>query len=185
VPGVRLPRGAGHHGAGPGVGLDPAPPPQVGQDVAAVGRHCKAHGVIFHTDATAWVGRMPTDVEAAGVELFDTIRERIRDGSGRWRREIRIERAEGTLALVCRGSTLADPDAPKRTGHVVVFDDVTVLDQAQRQAAWAELARRLAHEIKNPLTPIRLAAERLQLKLASRLEASEADLVARSTGRST
>jgi len=118
----------------------------------------------------------------AGVELFDTIRERIRDGSGRWRREIRIERAEGTLALVCRGSTLADPDAPKRTGHVVVFDDVTVLDQAQRQAAWAELARRLAHEIKNPLTPIRLAAERLQLKLASRLEASEADLVARSTG---
>jgi len=40
------------------------------QDVAAVGRHCKAHGVIFHTDATAWVGRMPTDVEAAGVDLL-------------------------------------------------------------------------------------------------------------------
>lgn len=117
-----------------------------------------------------------------GQELFGTIRARIRDGSGRWRREIRIDRAEGTLALVCRGSSLADPDAPERTGHVVVFDDVTMLDQAQRQAAWAELARRLAHEIKNPLTPIRLAAERLKLKLESHLQGADAELVARSTG---
>ena len=51
-------------------------------------------------------------------------------------------------------------------GYVVVFDDVTELVQAQRDAAWAEVARRLAHEIKNPLTPIQLSAERLAMKLA-------------------
>jgi nitrogen fixation/metabolism regulation signal transduction histidine kinase len=54
-----------------------------------------------------------------------------------------------------------------------VFDDVTVLNQAQREAAWAEVARRLAHEVKNPLTPIRLAAERLHMKLAGKLDAAD------------
>ena len=55
-------------------------------------------------------------------------------------------------------------------GGVVVFDDITSLLQAQRIAAWGEVARRLAHEIKNPLTPIQLSAERVQHKLAEKLE---------------
>ena len=98
-------------------------------------------------------------------ELFSVIAQRIDEASDLWRQEIKLERADRALALVCRGSTLPDATLPGGTGHVVVFDDVTMLDQAQRQAAWAELARRLAHEIKNPLTPIRLAAERLQMRL--------------------
>lgn len=98
-------------------------------------------------------------------ELFSVIARRVADASDLWRQEIKLERADRTLALVCRGSTMPDARSPDATGHVVVFDDVTMLDQAQRQAAWAELARRLAHEIKNPLTPIRLAAERLQMRL--------------------
>jgi nitrogen fixation/metabolism regulation signal transduction histidine kinase len=64
---------------------------------------------------------------------------------------------------------------------VVVFDDVTRLIAAQRSAAWGEVARRLAHEIKNPLTPIQLSAERLQMKLADRLSGADADMLARST----
>lgn len=56
-----------------------------------------------------------------------------------------------------------------QTGAVLVFDDVTPLIKAQRATAWSEVARRLAHEIKNPLTPIRLAAERLEWKLKSKL----------------
>ena len=56
-------------------------------------------------------------------------------------------------------------------GYVVVFDDITQLIQAQRATAWAEVARRLAHEIKNPLTPIQLSAERLEMKLGERLRA--------------
>ena len=94
-----------------------------------------------------------------------------------WRREIQLGAAERPLVLVCRGSEL-----PSATGgHVMVFDDVTVLDQAQREAAWAEVARRLAHEIKNPLTPIQLAAERLQIKLQPALGGEEAKLLNRAT----
>jgi nitrogen fixation/metabolism regulation signal transduction histidine kinase len=64
---------------------------------------------------------------------------------------------------MCRGSAL--PDAVGlRGGHVIVFDDITNLVRAEREAAWAEVARRLAHEIKNPLTPIQLAAERIRHK---------------------
>ena len=66
-------------------------------------------------------------------------------------------------------------------GDVVVFDDVTRMIAAQRSAAWGEVARRLAHEIKNPLTPIQLSAERLQFKLADKLFNGDADLLARGT----
>lgn len=94
-----------------------------------------------------------------------------------WRQEIKLGTAERPLVLVCRGS-----DLPAETGgHVVVFDDVTVLDQAQREAAWAEVARRLAHEVKNPLTPIQLAAERLAWKLEPSLEPAQRELLSRST----
>ena len=110
------------------------------------------------------IGELRDRVPELG-ELFDVIAKRIDESSDLWRQEIKLQRADRALALVCRGSTLPDSGEPGLTGHVVVFDDVTMLDQAQRQAAWAELARRLAHEVKNPLTPIRLAAERLQMRL--------------------
>ncbi|MFH1604403.1 MAG: ATP-binding protein [Pseudomonadota bacterium] len=73
--------------------------------------------------------------------------------------------------LLVRGSVL-----PRASGggYVVVFDDVTKLVQAQRASAWGEVARRLAHEIKNPLTPIQLSAERLQAKLANKLAPADA-----------
>ena len=64
---------------------------------------------------------------------------------------------------------------------MVVFDDVTDLIQAQKSAAWGEVARRLAHEIKNPLTPIQLSAERLQVKLATKLDSADADILQKST----
>ena len=66
-------------------------------------------------------------------------------------------------------------------GWVVVFDDMSTMIDAQKALAWGEVARRLAHEIKNPLTPIRLAAERLQLKLADALEGKNRDLLLRAT----
>jgi nitrogen fixation/metabolism regulation signal transduction histidine kinase len=66
-------------------------------------------------------------------------------------------------------------------GYIVVFDDVSELVQAQRDAAWAEVARRLAHEIKNPLTPIQLSAERLAVKLAGKLEGSDQETLKRGT----
>ncbi|QKK01585.1 MAG: HAMP domain-containing protein [Pseudomonadota bacterium] len=110
--------------------------------------------------------------------LFDAVRNRRSAPASDWRQEIKLERDSRPLVLVCRGS-----DLPSETGgHVVVFDDVTVLDQAQRDAAWAEVARRLAHEVKNPLTPIQLAAERLAHKLGPALEPPERELLQRATG---
>jgi nitrogen fixation/metabolism regulation signal transduction histidine kinase len=64
---------------------------------------------------------------------------------------------------------------------VLVFDDITHMLKAQRDAAWGEVARRLAHEIKNPLTPIQLAAERLRRRLGGKLEREDADLLERAT----
>jgi nitrogen fixation/metabolism regulation signal transduction histidine kinase len=78
--------------------------------------------------------------------------------------------------LLMRGSRL--PVSPV-AGYVVVFDDVTDLAQAQRDAAWGEVARRLAHEIKNPLTPIQLSAERLERKLAPKLDGTDQETLAR------
>ncbi|MGZ5124058.1 MAG: HAMP domain-containing protein, partial [Burkholderiales bacterium] len=85
------------------------------------------------------------------------------DDRREWEMQVEREARDGTQVLLVRGSRLP---AGAETGYVVVFDDVTHLLQAQRDAAWAEVARRLAHEIKNPLTPIQLSAERVELKLA-------------------
>ncbi len=101
-----------------------------------------------------------------------------RRSAGDWRREIQLDGPDSPLVLVCRGSVLPADIG----GQVVVFDDVTVLDQAQRDAAWAEVARRLAHEIKNPLTPIQLAAERLQYKLEPDLGEDQRQLLSKATG---
>jgi len=81
--------------------------------------------------------------------------------------------------IACACTPLAE-EAGER-GYVIVFDDITLQLQAQRDAAWGEVARRLAHEIKNPLTPIQLAAERLQRRLAGKLPAEDGELLGRST----
>ncbi len=109
--------------------------------------------------------------------FIDSILSRRAGAGGDWREEIQLGEPGKPLVLVCRGS-----DLPAETGgQVVVFDDVTVLDQAQREAAWAEVARRLAHEVKNPLTPIQLAAERLQYKLEEVLDADQKELLTKTT----
>ncbi len=109
--------------------------------------------------------------------LLDLLIERKGVPGGDWRQEIQLGRPDQPLVLVGRGS-----DLPQEIGgQVVVFDDVTVLDQAQREAAWAEVARRLAHEVKNPLTPIQLAAERLKYKLDPVLDEEDRILLDRAT----
>jgi nitrogen fixation/metabolism regulation signal transduction histidine kinase len=76
-------------------------------------------------------------------------------GAAPWEQQIEVDAAGGKQVLLLRGSSLT---AGGESGFVLVFDDVTHLLQAQRYAAWGEVARRLAHEIKNPLTPIQLSA---------------------------
>jgi len=96
-----------------------------------------------------------------------------------WQGQLELERPNGMpQVLLLRGSRLPEASGG---GDVVVFDDVTRIIAAQRSAAWGEVARRLAHEIKNPLTPIQLSAERLQFKLAGKLANGDADMLARGT----
>jgi nitrogen fixation/metabolism regulation signal transduction histidine kinase len=96
-----------------------------------------------------------------------------------WEQQLDYRRHDGARTLLVRGTRLATRGD---SGYVVVFDDITHLAQAQRDAAWGEVARRLAHEIKNPLTPIQLSAERLQHKLHLKLQDSDADVLRRATG---
>lgn len=95
-----------------------------------------------------------------------------------WQQQMEFASGAGNQVLLVRGTRL--PGAADN-GYVVVFDDITHLLQAQRDAAWGEVARRLAHEIKNPLTPIQLSAERLEHKLADKLSASDAEVLSRAT----
>ncbi|OAM51800.1 PAS domain-containing sensor histidine kinase [Methylovorus sp. MM2] len=98
--------------------------------------------------------------------------------SGEWQEQMEIVTAQGQRTLFLRGTRL--PDSAD-SGFLVVFDDITTVVQAQRDAAWGEVARRLAHEIKNPLTPIQLSAERLVHKLAAKLDVTDAAMLRRAT----
>ncbi len=93
-------------------------------------------------------------------------------------RQLEVTGNHGKQYILVRATRLP---AGTGNGFVVVFDDVTTMAQAQRDAAWAEVARRLAHEIKNPLTPIQLSAERLQHKLSSKLDEADAAILKRAT----
>jgi two-component system, NtrC family, nitrogen regulation sensor histidine kinase NtrY len=117
------------------------------------------------------------------IPALASFAELVADGfrskrDGQWQKEADLTVANQPRTLLLRGTRLPGAPVP---GYVVVFDDVSELVQAQRDAAWAEVARRLAHEIKNPLTPIQLSAERLAVKLSPRLEGTDADTLRRGT----
>ena len=108
------------------------------------------------------------------------------DDGGHWQQQVAlsVEGESEPITLLVRGTRLlaATPSAGGQAdtaGYVVVFDDISDVISAQRSAAWGEVARRLAHEIKNPLTPIQLSAERLQMKLADKLSPPDADVLKR------
>tara|TARA_Y100001935_G_C17311772_1_gene517166 strand:- start:3766 stop:5961 length:2196 start_codon:yes stop_codon:yes gene_type:complete len=112
--------------------------------------------------------------------FVDSISKNIfkKNGSGSF--EITLHKDDGRQVLLCRYSNLQINEA-EQAGRVLVFDDVTELMRAQKDAAWSEVARRLAHEIKNPLTPIQLAAERMRHKYLDKMDKAEADVLERAT----
>ena len=122
------------------------------------------HGAraILGGDISSFAAEMRTQFEAHGQKD--------------WQLELALKGTGKTLHA--RGAALHNTTGG---GYVLVFDDITQLIQAQRATAWAEVARRLAHEIKNPLTPIQLSAERLEMKLAERLLPEDADTLRRAT----
>lgn len=116
---------------------------------------------------------------AAQGTLMRSVQEHFQAAQkAEWQQQLEIAGPHGMQVLLVRGTRLS---RGADGGYVVVFDDITALLQAQRDAAWGEVARRLAHEIKNPLTPIMLSAERLERKLADKLDAADAEMLRRST----
>ncbi len=114
-----------------------------------------------------------SELEAFAADMREQFRAH---GALAWQREVDLKSTGKTLLV--RGTALPQDPAG---GYVLVFDDITQLIQAQRATAWAEVARRLAHEIKNPLTPIQLSAERMEMKLSPKLGPEDADVLARGT----
>ncbi len=110
-------------------------------------------------------------------QLVDAVEPQLRKGKTEWREQIVLRGETGNRVLIFACSAL-----PGALGSVVVvFDEITALLQGQRDAAWGEVARRLAHEIKNPLTPIQLAAERLRRKYLGSMSEEEGEVLDRST----
>lgn len=110
---------------------------------------------------------------AAAVPEFAALFDRLRDGGGNAvQDEVRLTRKGKLESLLVRMSTRRSEDGSLE-GYVVAFDDVTDLVSAQRMAAWGDVARRIAHEIKNPLTPIQLSAERIKRKFATQVRDHE------------
>ncbi len=139
-----------------------------------------AHHALKGMKMSDWGSQLPA--LAPFIDDFMVQLQSLRDKP--WERQVDYEGLEGRegtsgrKTLLVRGTKLP---AALESGFVLVFDDITGLIQAQRNAAWGEVARRLAHEIKNPLTPIQLSAERLQHKLAAKLPAAEQEILLRAT----
>ena len=112
--------------------------------------------------------------------FFECISNNINEKTNDWREQIILSKKTGNQILLINGTVLTSSDNSK-IKHIVVFDEITALIQGQRDAAWSEVARRLAHEIKNPLTPIQLAAERLRSKYLSSLDKNNVETLDRMT----
>ncbi|MFQ5982336.1 MAG: ATP-binding protein, partial [Woeseiaceae bacterium] len=143
----------------------------------------QASGAILNVDLENRVGEYLPDV-AAGEPLLqqfvDVAQVHLSSGETEWREQLVLRGEVGRRVLTCACTTLPG-DEDHAAGYVIVFDDITALLQAQRDAAWGEVARRLAHEIKNPLTPIQLSAERLRRKYIKTMSEDEVQVLDRAT----
>ncbi|MGD8323998.1 MAG: ATP-binding protein, partial [Gammaproteobacteria bacterium] len=141
-----------------------------------------AASAILNADLESHIGEPFSDLQAAHPllrQFTEATLSRLDQDEDEWRDQIVLEGEVGRRVLMCACTALpADSDEP--AGVVLVFDDITTLLQAQREAAWGEVARRLAHEIKNPLTPIQLSAERLRHRYLA-TDSEDFDLLDRST----
>lgn len=139
----------------------------------------QAAGTILRLDISPYIGRSLNDLRQEQHELAPFVEQvdcGLNDRAQEWRSEIHLRRADGQQILTC-GRTQLHLAGTGAVGCVLVFDDVTNLLVAQKDAAWAEVARRLAHEIKNPLTPIKLSAERLRRKYLSKLSEDDSKVL--------
>jgi nitrogen fixation/metabolism regulation signal transduction histidine kinase len=145
--------------------------------------HNAAAAQILRVDLEPLKGKSLTALARSHAELAGfckAVRAAMEQGRDEWQTEAMLPGQGGRRTLIVRGTMLPGPRR-RKGGYVLVFDDVTALIQAERDAAWREIARRLAHEIKNPLTPIQLSAERIRHKCMPALADTEQRTLERST----
>ncbi len=147
-------------------------------------RHANdAANAMLDADLTGAVGRCLEELtgkHAMLAEFMAGIASHLESGDTQWREQVSVQSDAGRRVFVCASTTLPAEDG-ETGGSIIVFDDVTALLQAQRDAAWGEVARRMAHEIKNPLTPIQLSAERIQRRYLPGMKEMEAEVLSRAT----
>ena len=141
---------------------------------------------ILNASLSPFVGHFLDDAIEQNPHLqqfIDAVYPHIESKESQWQEEVTLFVGGGRKILICRGTFLLSSydNENLEEGTIIVFDDVTELVKAQRNAAWGEVARRLAHEIKNPLTPIQLSAERIRHKYLDKMDAEEGDILNRST----
>ena len=112
--------------------------------------------------------------------LVSTFKSHMQSGETEWQEQITLTGRIGQQTLICRGTRLPESTGDS-AGYVIVFDDASELIKAQRDAAWGDVARRLAHEIKNPLTPIQLSTERIRGKLLDQIDGKDREHLDRAT----
>jgi PAS domain S-box-containing protein len=142
----------------------------------------QAASAILGVDLEAAVGKPLAGAfhEPLFAQFEQAVARHLDKGERDWREQIELMGETGRRVLMCACTQLPG-DNGTAGGMVLVFDDITTLLQAQRDAAWGEVARRLAHEIKNPLTPIQLSAERMRRKLLAGMNSQDAQLLDRAT----
>ena len=143
----------------------------------------EASGAILNVDLEKRTGEYLFEVakgEPLLEQFVDVAQVHLGAGETEWREQLVLRGETGRRILTCACTTLPG-DEDTAAGYVIVFDDITALLQAQRDAAWGEVARRLAHEIKNPLTPIQLSAERMRRKYLGTMNAEDAEILDRAT----
>lgn len=146
--------------------------------------HNAAAGHILGVDVAAASGRSLdwlADNHPHLGPFTEAIKNAVRTGSREWRAEVEIVSEPASRRIFMLRGTLLPGLKGRYSGYVVVFDDVTNIIHAQRAAAWGEVARRMAHEIKNPLTPIQLSAERIRHKYLPVLPEDERPTLDRAT----
>ncbi|OUR83492.1 ATPase [Cycloclasticus sp. 46_120_T64] len=140
-------------------------------------------GQILDCPLSACIEYSLTDIAVKFPELqgfSELLIDKFSSSKAQWHHEHAFTIKQQNKTLLLKGAPLYAADQ-RITGYVLVFDDMTPIIQSQRNAAWSEVAQRLAHEIKNPLTPIQLSAERLQRKLQGKLDPADDKLLAKST----